>query len=539
MATTTGPVNGAKPSTSFIVGGVYNSISPVIPDGSACAFQFDVNGNLKISGGGSGSNAAAGPTGSAVPLSADFIGFQVGANLVGVSATNPLPITGSISATNPSVAATGGAPPASATYAGGNKSGVFTGFLIDAAGNLQTVVSEALPAGTNVIGHVITDTGSTTAVTGTVAVAGGKTNNNAAPDGANVGALVALANAASPSWTEGDLVLESVDLSGRQRIRGTLTNNNAAPAADGQMALSAIANAVAPSWTEGDLVLESVDLSGSHRIIGTRTNNANPPSFNVGVLPALANAAAPSWTEGDQVLESVDLAGNQRVKLTAQTALDTTTVPSTMVLVGGESNDATAQFNPIPLGAAGRSVIIEGVASGTAVPISGSITAAGSLTNNNAAPSTNNQGVLPAIANVADPAWTEGDQVLLSETLGGKLRVTNEPHSQGGLLIKSASGLTNTAVAIKASAGQIYGWFLDNTENTATTFFQIYNIASGSVTVGTSTPVMSFAVPGGGSANVMNAMGIAFGTAISIAATTGYSNGTAPANTVTFNVFYF
>lgn len=35
-----------------------------------------------------------------------------------------------------------------------------------------TAISNALPAGTNVIGHVITDTGSTTAVTGTVAIGG-------------------------------------------------------------------------------------------------------------------------------------------------------------------------------------------------------------------------------------------------------------------------------------------------------------------------------------------------------------------------------
>lgn len=39
-----------------------------------------------------------------------------------------------------------------------------------------TAISNALPAGSNVIGHVITDTGSTTAVTGTVTVTGGLTD---------------------------------------------------------------------------------------------------------------------------------------------------------------------------------------------------------------------------------------------------------------------------------------------------------------------------------------------------------------------------
>jgi len=50
-----------------------------------------------------------------------------------------------------------------------------------------------------------------------LAVTGGKTNNNAAPGATNVGALTALANAAAPSWTEGDQVLLSEDLSGNVR----------------------------------------------------------------------------------------------------------------------------------------------------------------------------------------------------------------------------------------------------------------------------------------------------------------------------------
>lgn len=54
-------------------------------------------------------------------------------------------------------------------------------------------------------------------------VTGTKTNNNAAPDAGQLGVLPALANAASPTWTEGYSVRESVDLSGNQRTTlGTL-----------------------------------------------------------------------------------------------------------------------------------------------------------------------------------------------------------------------------------------------------------------------------------------------------------------------------
>lgn len=106
-------------------------------------------------------------------------------------------------------------------------------------------------------------------------------------------------------------------------------------------------------------------------------------------------------------------------------------------------------------------------------------------------------------------------------------------------ILASGSGLTNSAVAVKNSAGKIYGWFLDNTENTATTFFQFFNALSTAVTVGTTTPVMSLAVPGGASANVLNPVSdvLPFSGGISIAATTGFSNATAPANTVSYNIF--
>ena len=86
-------------------------------------------------------------------------------------------------------------------------------------GNQKTQVTAlpALPAGSNVIGHVIADSGSTTAVTGTVTVLGGLTNNNAAPGATNIGVLSGIANAKSPVLTEGYLGAVSLDLSGRQR----------------------------------------------------------------------------------------------------------------------------------------------------------------------------------------------------------------------------------------------------------------------------------------------------------------------------------
>src|SRR5665213_961087 len=57
-----------------------------------------------------------------------------------------------------------------------------------------------------------------TTITGTATVAGNKTTNNAAPGATNVGALVGIANAAAPAYTEGDQVLESLTLTGAERV---------------------------------------------------------------------------------------------------------------------------------------------------------------------------------------------------------------------------------------------------------------------------------------------------------------------------------
>lgn len=48
-------------------------------------------------------------------------------------------------------------------------------------------------------------------------VAGNKTNNNAAPAATQLGVIPGIANAAVQTWTEGDQILESMDLSGNQR----------------------------------------------------------------------------------------------------------------------------------------------------------------------------------------------------------------------------------------------------------------------------------------------------------------------------------
>jgi hypothetical protein len=76
----------------------------------------------------SAGNAAASATGSAVPGSADYVGFNSGGNLVGVSSSNPFPVNiVAGSSGNAAASATGSAVPASADYIGFNVGGNLTG----------------------------------------------------------------------------------------------------------------------------------------------------------------------------------------------------------------------------------------------------------------------------------------------------------------------------------------------------------------------------------------------------------------------------
>ena len=88
-------VQGVSP-----VGTATSGINPVLVgaednSGNLANLNLDSSGNLKVvASGGGASNPAAGPTGSAVPADASYTGYADGSgNLVGISATAPLPAT--------------------------------------------------------------------------------------------------------------------------------------------------------------------------------------------------------------------------------------------------------------------------------------------------------------------------------------------------------------------------------------------------------------------------------------------------------------
>jgi len=177
----------------------------------------------------------------------------------------------------------------------------------------------------------------------------------------------------------------------------------------------------------------SVDNNGSPKVVGTITNNNSASAAdNVPTLPAVASVAAPSYTAGRAVALSTDLSGALRVSMNAlafdagwvSVANQYTSFDGGWVSVG---NEPTVRQGVGEDGGKAWGVYVINQ-SGSSANVSGT------LTNNGAAPTTDNLGVLPAIANAAAPSWTEGRQVLLSTDLTGALRVSSSasgPSTQG------------------------------------------------------------------------------------------------------------
>lgn len=138
----------------------------------------------------------------------------------------------------------------------------------------------------------------------------------------------------------------------------------------------------------------------------------------------------------------------------------------------------------------------------------------------------------------------EGDGGAARITLDRKQIVTVEPHTAGGCLVANMTSgdtftaLTNSAQVIKASAGQLYGWYIYNPNATAM-YVNIYNVAAASVTVGTTTPLMNIVIPPTSAANILGAVGIEFTNAgFSASATTTGGGNTAPGTALEANFFY-
>lgn len=106
-----------------------------------------------------------------------------------------------------------------------------------------------------------------------------------------------------------------------------------------------------------------------------------------------------------------------------------------------------------------------------------------------------------------------------------------------GATFSYQSALSSTKTAIDASAGNLYGYHIYN-PNSVVIYIQCWNLASASVTVGTTAPSFVIVVPAFGWADSSYPVPITFGTALTVAATTTASGSGAPTSGLTANFWY-
>lgn len=130
--------------------------------------------------------------------------------------------------------------------------------------------------------------------------------------------------------------------------------------------------------------------------------------------------------------------------------------------------------------------------------------------------------------------------VLLSCALAISARAQStqlNPSVTLGWSVNNQSALTNSAVAIKATGGTV-GKTLCYNPNATIAYVQLFNLAAASVTVGTTSPLESVPIPPTLNGGFASPIGDLFSTAISAAATTTPTGGSAPSTALTCNFAY-
>jgi hypothetical protein len=111
-------------------------------------------------------------------------------------------------------------------------------------------------------------------------------------------------------------------------------------------------------------------------------------------------------------------------------------------------------------------------------------------------------------------------------------------------LLFTDTAMGGTIDAVKGSSAIVYYVYIDNTLNGAPSYVKLYNLAGGSVTVGTTVPDMVLIAPANARITqnffTTASPGVVFGTALSAACTTagGTAGSTSPGSSVIVTIAY-
>lgn len=194
-----------------------------------------------------------------------------------------------------------------------------------------TAIANALPAGTNVIGHVITDTGSNTAVTGTVTVTGALTDTQLRATPVPVSGTVAVTSA---GLTNLDVALSTrlkpADTLAAVTTVGTITNPVAVTNASLSNLDVALSTRTKPSDQQHAIIDSGVLTSITNTVAVTNAGLSNLDIALSALRDAIAGASPKTLADVYSLLSSV-------------IAADGNVSPQTMLMVGGLDPNGNAQ----------------------------------------------------------------------------------------------------------------------------------------------------------------------------------------------------
>lgn len=286
--------------------------------------------------------------------------------------------------------------------------------------------------------------------------------------------------------------------------------------------------------------------ANSSPVVIASDQSAVPVSGTVGIT---ANSSVNVNQVGGTAIDlnsGVKSAGTQRVviatdqpQLTNALKVDgsATTQPVSGTITVQQTTAANLKVDLSGTAANATAIKVDG--SATTQPVSGTITAnagTGTFGVNNSQVggntiSTGNGVSGTGVQRVTIASDSTGQVTLAagSNTVGS---VNILPNTTGGWSVNSQTALTSTKVAVKASAGTFGGYMIYN-PNASVTYIQVFDVASGSVTLGSTTPTYVIPIPAGAAANVEFTLGINHVTAITLAATTTATGSSAPSSSLT------
>ena len=99
------------------------------------------------------------------------------------------------------------------------------------------------------------------------------------------------------------------------------------------------------------------------------------------------------------------------------------------------------------------------------------------------------------------------------------------------------NALSTTPKLLNGATTHLAGWYLHNPSN-ATAYVQFFDaLTTSAVTLGSTTPTLSFGIPAGSSAN-LNTTSIVFNSGVVVAATTTATGSSAPSTALECNFWY-